>query len=97
MVATLTIKEHHKIEIKTLCKLYQYHAKVIIRQKKFKRLPARPAPATPNKEPRVAAPAVVAIPAAAPVPMITPAPAATSGAAKPPVSPEKLVLIKEFI
>lgn len=52
--------------------------------------PVRPAPATPKIEPSTAAPAVVAMPAVAPAPTIIPAPAATSGAAKPPVTPKPI-------
>lgn len=50
-------------------------------------LPARPAPATPNKDPMIATPAVVPNAAAPAPPIMAEAPAATKGAANPPVSP----------
>lgn len=58
--------------------------------------PVRPAPATPNRDPIIATPAVVPRAAAPAPPIITPAPAATSGAARPPVRPKiKQVILSE--
>ena len=51
-------------------------------------LPARPAPAAPNRDPIIATPAVDPRAAAPAVPIMAPAPAATNGAASPPVNPD---------